>query len=304
LKITDSSEFQSWLADLALNIYKIKYLNTESTCFKCSINKHAHWRVFTQGKFQAYFCNNFAMFGLNFKLPVCHPKRWIMAFCFTEEELSSLPWTKHEKYWIATLTNAIVTRQRKQYPLYSVNFLPSGDFCVFHMGRLGMAQPILPPHYPYPPVHTSKFDADSSSLASLLRGSKMENITPNVLEAMTLHVIQCHRSLEYQLMKLSLQTAGEIDPNPQTPAWKEFTQRLVSVFATDATLTPEMSQPEDGVDVEAVDDAADHDLCGVDSVSVTRLHRSDHPFPIFQFDSDDSFVSSHSQQSTSSDSTL
>jgi hypothetical protein len=304
LKISDSPEFQTWLADLALNIYKIKYLHTETTSFKCSINKHAHWRVLTQGRYQAYFCNNFAMFGLNFKLPVCHPKRWIMAFCFTEEELSSLQWTKHDKYWIATLTNAIVTRQRKQYPLYSVNFLPTGDFCVFHMGRLGMAQPIIPPHYPYPPVHTSKFDANSSSLASLLKGSKMDNITPNVLEAMTLQVIQCHRSLEYQLMKLSLQTSGEIDPNPQTPAWKEFTQRLVSVFASEATLTPEMSQPEDGVDVNGVDDADDHSLCGVETVSVTRLHHSDTPFAIFQFDSDESFETSRSQQSSSSDSTL
>jgi hypothetical protein len=167
-----------------------------------------------------------------------------------------------------------------------------------------MAQPIIPPHYPYPPVHTSKFEANSSSLASLLKGSKMDNITPNVLEAMTLQVIQCHRSLEYQLMKLSLQTSGEIDPNPQTPAWKEFTQRLVSVFASEATLTPEMSQPEDGVDVNGVNDADDHSLCGVETVSVTRLHHSDTPFAIFQFDSDESFETSRSQQSSSSDSTL
>ena len=304
LKISDSPEFQNWLADLALNVYKIKYLHTESTNFKCSINKHAHWRALTQGRYQAYFCNNFAMFGLNFKLPVCHPKRWIMAYCFTEEELSSLSWTKLGKYWLATMTNAIITRQKKQYPLYSVNFIPSGDFCVFHMGRLGMAQPLLPPHYPYPPVHTSKFETDSSSLASLLKSTQMENITTNILEAMTLQVIQSHRTLEYQLMKLTLQSSGISDPNPQIPAWKEFNAKLVSVFASEATLTPAMSQPENGVDNKENNGVDDSDDIGVETVNVTRKHHSDSPYPVFQFDSDESFDTPLSQTTISSDSTL
>jgi len=178
------------------------------------------------------------------------------------------------------------------------------------MGRLGMAQPLIPPHYPYPPVHTSSFEANSSSLASLLKDTRMDTITSNTLEAMTIQVIKSHRSLEYELTKLTLQSAGDIDPNPNSPLWKRFTDNLVSVFATDATLTPEMSQPESGVDdrENGVDDSNDNDT---ERVPLTRIQHSqlDVPYAIFRFDLNDSFETQSiptdsSQSTTSSDSTL
>ena len=248
LKIHDTAQFRAWLSELALNVYKLKYFDSESTSFKCSINPHAEWRVLTRGRFQTFFCNNFAMFGLNFRLPIHHPKRWIMAYCFTEEELRSLPWTRAGKYWTATLTNAIVTRQKKQFPLYSVYWIPSRDFCVFHLGRLGMAQPILDSHQPESCIYTSNFEADAFAMESLLRRSKMDTITSSTLESMVLKVLQNNRALEYDLLKSTLQLEGQAEPNPESEEWKNLRDRFASALTLDPSLTPAQTQSEYGVD--------------------------------------------------------
>ena len=256
LKIHDSAQYRAWLSELALNVYKLKYFHSEPTTFKCTINPHAEWRVFTKGRYQTFFCNNFAMFGLNFRLPIFHPKRWIMAYCFTEEELRSLPWTKTGKYWTATLTNAIVTRQKKQFPLYSVYWLPSRDFCVFHLGRLGMAQPILDSHSPGSCIYRSHFEADAFALETLLTKSRMDTITSSTLESMVIKVLQTNRALEYDLLKSTLQLQGQADPNPETEEWKNLRDRFAAALTLDPSLTPEASQSEYGVD-DGVDNGVD-----------------------------------------------
>ena len=293
MRIHDTQDFRNWLSELALNVYKLKYLNSEPTTFKCTINKHAHWRVLTKGRYQTFFCNNFAMFGLNFRLPIFHPKRWAMSYCFTEEELSSLPWTKVGKFWSATLTNAIVTRQKKQFPLYSVFWIPSRDSCVFHLGRLGMAQPVLDPLEPHSLVYKSHFEADSMAMGSLLRGSKMNSITSNTLESMVLKVFQNNKALEYDLLKLSLELNGSAEPNPEDPEWKTLRDRFASALTLDASLTPEASQPSYGVDTDVNN--------GVDTINTERSPLFDAMYSVF--DSDDSPLDT-STQSTSSDSTL
>ena len=285
LKILDSPEFREWLSELALNVYKLKYFHSEPTTFKCTINRHAEWRVLTKGRFQTFFCTNFAMFGLNFRLPIHHPKRWIMAYCFTEEELRSLPWTKDGGFWTATLTNAIVTRQKKQFPMYSVYWVPSGDTCVFHLGRLGMAQPILDSLQPHSVVYSNRFEADSSALETLLRGSKMDSITSSTLETMVLRVLQSHRALEYDILKASLRLKGSQDPNPEDPEWKALRDKFASALVLDNSLTPADSQSNDGVD----DDGG---------YSVNTSFQSDDDRLMFKLDLDDSYPSS--SQSTSS----
>ena len=260
LNIIDGPEFRQWLSELALNVYKLKYLHSESTSFKCSINRHAEWRVYTRGTFQTFFCDNFALFGLNFRLPIIHPKRWAMAYCFTEEELRSLPWNKTGKFWTATLTNAIITRQRKQFPMYSVYWIPSGDFCVFHLGRLGMAQPVLDSLLPHKVVYSNRFEADRQTMDTLLRGSKMDTITSNTLETMVCKVFQSNKALEYELLKFTLQLKGNKEPNPEQPEWKSIQDKFASSLELDPTLTPQDSQSRDGVE-KTVDQSQDIEYC-------------------------------------------
>jgi len=289
LKILDDKAFRDWLSEMALNVFKLKYLHSETTSFKCSINQHAHWRVLTKGRFQIFFCNNFAMFGLNFRLPIYHPKRWIMSYCFTEEELSSLQWTKSGKFWTATITNAIVTRQRKQFPLYSVMWIPSGDSCVFHMGRLGMAQPILDSCHPHSLVYTNHFEADSASMGSILKKFKSDSITSNTIEAMALRVLQSNRALEYELLKLSLESSGVEDPNPSDVKWRQLTDK----FATTLTLdTPELTQ-YDKVVKDGVDD-------GVDVVNTERNPLTDFTYLNFNLELQETFTPPSTQSSDSS----
>ena len=291
IKIHDDPEFRTWLSELALNVYKLKYQHSETTGFKCSINPHAQWRVITKGRYQTFFCDNFALFGLNFQLPVHHPKRWILSYCFTEEELSSLPWIKAGNFWTATLSNAVVTRQRKQFPLYSVTWTPTGESCVFHLGRLGMAQPILDYRHTHPLVYNSPFEADSKAMGTLLRGLKMDSITSNTLEAMTLRVLQHNRALEHDLFKLTLESKGSSSPHPFDPDWLELSNKFATALALDATVTPELTQSENGVDNS------------LDTVNTVRNPLIDSTYQIFNLSLDDSSTQT-SSQSTSSDSTL
>jgi hypothetical protein len=228
--------------ELALNVYKLKYFKSEASPFKCSINPHAHWRIYTKGKFQAFFCNNFAMFGLNFRIPIHHPKRWIMSYCFTEEELSSLHWTKSGKYWISTLTNAIVTRQRKQFPLYSVFWTPTGDSCVFHLGRLGMAQPILDSCDPHSFVYTNNFEADSKAMGSILQKYRTDSMSSNILESMTHKILQHNRALEHDLFKLMAESSENKAISPSSQEWNHLVDRFAIAMSLD---TPELTQHDE-----------------------------------------------------------
>jgi hypothetical protein len=293
LQVHDNSDFRAWLSELALNVYKLKYLHSETTSFKCSINPHAHWRVYTKGRYQTFFCNNFAMLGLNFHLPIHHPKRWIMSYCFTSEELSSLNWIKSGKFWTAYLTNAVITRQRKQFPLYSVTWIPSGDSCVFHLGRLGMAQPILDSSHPHSLVYTNHFEADSKHMKLALDSFKPSSMTANIIENMTMRILQHHRTLEYELLDLTLGSTSGEHSDPSSQKWRE----LIDKFATASLVeTPELSQ-YDKVVKDGVEDRAASPIS-------SRNPLLDSTYAVFDLELDEPRTDVSTQSSSTTDSSL
>jgi hypothetical protein len=146
--------------------------------------------------------------------------------------------------------------------MYSVYWIPSNDFCVFHLGRLGIAQPVLDSLAPHKVVYSNHFEADHLALDNLFRGPKMDALTSNNLETMLCKVFQNNRALEHELIKFTLQLKGHQQPNTSQPEWKAFHDKLASSLELHPSMTPQDSQLSD--EPEPVDQSTDMEQCMFD----------------------------------------
>jgi hypothetical protein len=90
---------------------------------------------------------------------------------------------------------------------------------------------------------------------------------------------------------LTLESKGSSSPHPFDPDWLELSNKFATALALDATVTPELTQSENGVDNS------------LDTVNTVRNPLIDSTYQIFNLSLDDSSTQT-SSQSTSSDSTL
>ena len=249
IKVAYSAEYKHWLAQLSLNADKMKYQHSTSAGHKCSLNPNAEWHLYHSEGFCAYFCTNYSLIGLNYHLPIYHPKRWTLAYQFTAHELNTLTWQKCDGYFLASLPGAQVTRQTITSPYYRVTRYPSGEFCDYSLLRFGVGMPV--PHQITAPelvIYDDVHEADVLVVTKLLakfRFTQHVAPTPADYAVRCLHGNQQQQEESYEN---TLRHCFGQDPQPKTDDFTVCENQLVDLLGSGLVLntppkTPTETEP-------------------------------------------------------------
>ena len=232
VKVENTEEYKKWILQICMNADKLRYENNYDTFEPCTASRTATWRKLSyfNFKFPAFFCSNFAFLGLNYHLPMDHPKRWTMAYQFTCSELDTLAWKTNGYALRAYLPDATVVRPFPGAPQYSIIRTSDNQICHFSTLRFGVGEPDHAALNDFPVVYESRFEADTMMMSRFLKFQEKSHRVATLGDIALRFIGMTPEDKDvFNKTLMRMCTGMELDPNSEL--YKETANYMATQFA-------------------------------------------------------------------------
>jgi hypothetical protein len=242
LQVENSPEYQEWLINLGINSDKIKYQVSKPTKEFCTINPEAAWHMHESKGHVAFFCTNYSVFGVSYHLPLFHPKRWTLAYQFTQTELQKLDWMPFRDQQGYFMQEVMVTRQAPFSPYYKVTRYDSGESCEFSTLRFGIGTPIFDKTPDYNVIY-EPYEVDMDLPTKILQFHK--RIAPDTHDLVTAakDAIALDRQFAQHAEEVLIAQIAGMSLDPQSEEYSKTKNSIIQQIALGINPTSNLNSP-------------------------------------------------------------
>jgi hypothetical protein len=243
LQVENSPEYQEWLINIGINSDKIKYQVSKPTKEFCTVNPEAAWHMHESSGHVAFFCTNYSVFGISYHLPLYHPKRWTLAYQFTQTELKDLDWLPYKEQQAYYMQEVMITRQAPFSPYYKVTRYDSGEWCEFSTLRFGIGTPIFDKAPDYSVIY-EPYEADMELPAKILQFHKRVVPDPHDLMTASRDAIALDRRFAQHAEEVLVAQIAGMSLDPQSEQYQKTRNSIIQQIALGIDPTANLSLPQ------------------------------------------------------------
>ena len=243
LSVDNNLEYQQWLINLCLNSDKIKFQLTKPTNETCTVNPEAAWHMYENNNHVAFFCTNYSVFGVSYHLPLHHPKRWTLAYMFTQSDLHEIPWTNYKNQQVFYMPDAVMSRPSSFAAWYRITRYHTGEWCEFSTLRFGIGTPIFDEAPDYNVIY-EPHEVDIEIPIKILQFIKHIRPDKHDLESVSMNAISLNKAFSQHAEEQLIAQVTGMSLEPTSDEYLKAKNEIIQKIALGINPTADLRKPE------------------------------------------------------------